>query len=251
MSGETYLQNILNREELRPSEELTVKEWRGRIESVLKEYFGYMARVYYAGSYGKKTVNRSQYDLDIVIYLPRDYVISLKDMFYQTSEVLKCSGYQTYPKRVAHTYRVNDNFHIDIVPGRAISDDFICANLYDRKSDTSLRTSVKEHINAVKDIRQEVRLLKLWNHQKNLHIKSFILEQLVKRALESNRATTLDQKLFNFFDYVKKNIENLRLLDPANSNNNLGEELVFTQRSQLKAESEKSLSATHWSDIIA
>jgi hypothetical protein len=250
VSGEQYLKNILCREELNQRDAQNIENWRSKFEAILKGEFGSLSRVYYGGSYGKKTVNQSKYDLDIVVYLPDSCGLSLKEIFQQTSQVLARNRYYTDPKRVALTYRVDDRFHIDIVPGRAIDSDFVYANLYDRKKDTSLRTSIKKHIEAVKGIRQEVRILKLWNNQKKLNMKSFILEQLIRRAMDTVDGSSLDKNVIYIFDYIFKNIEEIRLVDPANSNNIVGEELDKTQRGQLTAHAKNALSASSWNEIV-
>ena len=68
-------------------------------------------------------------------------------------------------KNVAWEIPFEGNFHIDVVPGRALDKDYYYANLYKKDSGQPLKTSLKKHIDTIRnaDRRNAIKLVKYWN----------------------------------------------------------------------------------------
>jgi hypothetical protein len=73
-------------------------------------------------------------------------------------------------KTVCWEIPFQNGFHIDVVPGRAIDESFKEANLYRTDTRTTLKTSIKTHIDTVRSSgrRDAIRLLKLWRERRGV-----------------------------------------------------------------------------------
>lgn len=79
-----------------------------------------------------------------------------------------------------------------------------------------------------------VRLLKIWKVENNLKIKSIFLEWLAKKSFESKPITNkIEKDLTNVIYFIARNIEFIRIVDTANSNNVISNTLTFEEKSNI------------------
>lgn len=83
-----YFSKILEGQELSPTEIRTLQDLCATIENQLSVLKG-GPRFYCAGSYGKHTMIKERYDLDIVIYWPHDCGFNIGDIYSGVGETLK------------------------------------------------------------------------------------------------------------------------------------------------------------------
>jgi len=102
MTGHEYLLRILEEQKMLARDLATLRKLRQEIEGVLgNEYSRNNPRFYYGGSYGKKTMIRESYDLDIVIYFPFQTKCTLQTIYNSVHQTLVNSGYRVNPKTVS------------------------------------------------------------------------------------------------------------------------------------------------------
>lgn len=257
-SGEEYLKKILTDQD--PSDGLRkmLQNTRGYFEKILREGIDESnVRFYYAGSYKKGTMIKESFDLDLVLYHPHTTKKSLRDIYFDTKAIIQSKGYNPKQKNVALQCSLEHDtygsYHLDVVPGRAIDDTYEYANLYKSKEDTSMRTSVKAHVEAVQQTRHRdiIKLLKLWKVRKGFYCPTFILEALVMRYTNtSNIPADLPNLLNNCFKYISDHIMQIRLVDPANSNNILSNELPQSQKQQIQIHARQAYNAKKWEEVF-
>ena len=126
MSNHEYLQSLLKTQDLTSGELTALRNLRDRIEQQLRTGLLKVERVYYAGSFGKNTMIREQYDLDIVVYWANDCGFTLKNIYNGVGNVLRKNWTTVKPKTVAWELPFQSGFHIDVVPGRAINNPQKC-----------------------------------------------------------------------------------------------------------------------------
>ncbi len=236
MTNEEYLRSLLEREELSDREISDLQRYREQIEGQLRSMGG-SPRFYYGGSYAKRTMIRSAYDLDIVVYWPNDCGYSIKDIYYEVGNILKQVWIFVNPKTVAWEIPINESFHIDVVPGRALDGEFRKANLYRRDRDSTLLTSVHKHIEVVKDsgLTDVIRLIKLWRVRYDVPLKkSLALELITVDGCERMKDKTLEEQLIRALIYLREKIMDLRIIDPANTNNVLCDEIRYDERDLIR-----------------
>ena len=251
MSTQEYLQQLLAGQNLTTAEEDNLKALRVQVETVVGRLSG-NPRFYYAGSYGKKTIIREHYDLDIVAYWPHDCGYTLKDIYNAVGAELKKVWATVNPKTVSWEIPFQGGFHIDVVPGRAIDSTFKDANLYRRDKDSSLKTSIKTHIDTVRNSgrRDAIRLMKLWKVRKSVRFKTFILELMTIDGCKGQSLTDLEPQLLAAFRHISDNIDTARVLDPANTNNVISDDISYADKLTIKAAAQAALNAQYWSQVF-
>ncbi len=185
------------------------------IQKHLQPIHQHKPTIYKGGSCAKRTLTKPSYDLDIVIYFPKTIKNSVEEIYNYVLDTLK-KGHKIKAYGVAIQFEYK-GIDIDVVPGKCIDDNF--ANLYNSKDDKKVRTSLKEHIGNVKDVRSMIKLMKIWrlNHSLNWH--KLAMEQTVVKALENKSKNDFGICFETILLYIKSNILNVKFIDPANSNN--------------------------------
>lgn len=69
-------------------------------------------------------------------------------------------------------------------------------------------------------------------------------------ALKGTSTTDLEQQLLKVFVHVRDTIEKVRIVDPANSNNIVSEELSDSDRKAIKAAAQVAIAAKFWSEVF-
>jgi hypothetical protein len=251
MTPHQYLERLLQQQAMPQGELATLRRLRDEIEGKLRSAYGSGPRCYYGGSFGKNTMIRVSYDLDIVIYFPSTERASLRDIFNDVHGELTRNGYVVQPKTVALRLPYEEGFHIDVVPGRAQDSAYQYATLYKNVGlGSTLQTSLKVHIDAIRKtgVRDIIKLMKLWRVRHSLSWSTFALEITAQRALDGRSKADLDAAMLAVFDFVAGNLQRIRLVDPANTNNEI--EMSLSERNAVVAKARQSLNAPDWAQII-
>jgi len=229
-----------------------LRELRQHIERFLSPLLG-SPRFRYGGSYGKQTIIRERYDLDLVAYWPRSSEYTISGIYNEVGVQLKKAFQEVNSKTVAWEIPFENGFHIDVVPGRAIDDRFFETNLYRTDTGTTLKTSLKTHIDTVKDSgrRDVVRMMKLWRERRQVPFKkSFLLELLTIEGCSGLSYTDLEIQLIGALRHITEKIETSNVLDPANSNNSLSDDISSTEKKQIRIEAQTALDMASWSHVF-
>jgi hypothetical protein len=251
MTPHDYLVAALQNQELSTRQVQELRDLRERIEAWFRGQFGYQVRMYYAGSYGKQTMVRAAYDLDLVLYFPPTERATLHDIFWSVNRRLIDGGYNVVPRTVALRLPYTAEFHVDIVPGRAQDNAFRYATLYKNTAQPStLQTSLKVHIESVKNagLSNHVRLMKLWRIKRRLAISTFAIEVITARAMYGERRGDYAAGLLTIFRWIVANLESASLQDPANTNNII--DVSYSDRLATVWAAREAIAAPSWSDIV-
>ncbi len=176
---------------------------------------------YFGGSRGKKTMIKESYDLDIVLYFPETTDDSIENIYDKVARYLGSSNYSIMTKNAAIRVLKRENYHIDVVPAKRIKGSEDSAYLWRNEAGERLKTSVVQHIASIREFgrRDVIKLLKLWKVRYEIDFPSFILEQLIIRALKNNLDLPLNDAIIEVLEFISENMETIRLVDPANTNN--------------------------------
>ena len=252
MTADQYLRGLLLQQDLSNVELSALRGLRDQVQSQLSILEG-SPRFYYAGSYGKKTIIRQRYDLDIVMYWPSTATYTIQGIYEAVGEVLRQNWKVVSGKTVSWELPFEGGFHIDIVPGRALDTQFLNANLYRTDTGTTLKTSLKTHIDTVQNSgrRDAIRLMKLWRERRNVPFKkSFLLELMTIEGCKGQRFDDLGTQVQAALSYIRDNILTRNVVDPANSNNSLSDDLNAAQRAAIKAAAASAAQATSWGPVF-
>jgi hypothetical protein len=252
MDENVFLQAVLQRQELPPLQLGVLRRMRELVEARVCELSGY-PMVYYAGSYAKHTMITERFDLDIVAYWPPDCAYTLAGIYRAVGKTLRKRWPSARPKTVAWEIPFPGRFHIDVVPGRAMDNSYLYANLF-RRPNSRIQTSIKKHIKAVRDSGRcdVIKLMKLWRLRKRVPFaNSLLLELLTIEGAKGCSYTDLAQQMNAVFEYIYDNILTVRVEDPANTNNVVSDELTKRHRFVIRKCAIAALKAKTWGAVLA
>lgn len=251
--NDNWLRNLLASQDLSNAELTSLRTLRQQIEGQLSNNLNGDKRFYYGGSYGKNTMIKSNYDLDIVVYWDAQSPYTIESIYNSVGDVLKRHWSSVNQKKVSWELPFQGGFHIDVVPGRAIDSKYYEANLYRSDTKTTLKTSLKKHIDVIKDsgARDVVRLLKLWKVVKRIPIKrTFVLEVLAVDGVKGAPPGDLEAQLMSAFRHIRDVIDRVTIADPANTNNSLTDDLDVSARAVIKRQAQAALDAKTWGEVF-
>lgn len=252
MTTNDFLKKILADQNVKSDDDevTNLRKERGNIEDIINQnYSAAQKTIRYGGSYAKNTMIKSSYDLDVLCYFHEGETSagsSLKEIYDNVKSTLEHNYYIT-PKRSALRLKNKDNendFHIDVVPGRFINQNKTDAFLYQSEGEKKwLKTNPAKHIDTIRDsgLTDVIRLLKVWRCENNLKVKTFILELLVINILKTEKQKSLSEQLIIFWKKIKDSIDNIAIEDPANPNNDLSTIFDDMTKQSLKSFSEIAL----------
>jgi len=251
MTADEYLLTILQRENVDTGFFSPVRNVQARVEPIIREWAcGQLLAVSPSGSFAKGTANHSGTDIDLFISLAHDTTQTLKEIYNSLYTRMSVKGYAAKRQNVSINVRV-DGYSVDLVPGKrqdSYDDDH---SLYRRKADTWTKTNVTTHINHVRQGYRinESRIIKLWRDQKSLDFPSFYLELTVINALRLQLGT-LSDNVWKVFEYLRDSFFNARVVDPANTNNIISDDLTVPERAKIKVAAIQARNATNWNQIV-
>jgi hypothetical protein len=245
-----YLVEVLKSQELREHDFAPLRTVRDALAAHLGRHLTPQPRIYYGGSYGKNTMIREAFDLDLVVYFPHTDRRPLASIFGAVHEALVAGKYSVHPQTVALRLPFEGGFYVDVVPGRAEDGSFQYAKLYKRSQPPAeLRTSLKVHIDAVRrtGLGPIVRLLKLWRLRQGVPLKTFALELLAARAMANRQPGDYGKAVATILQFIEKEMPAIRLVDPANPANVL--EITPQERNSAAEAAARSLGMT-WKAVF-
>ena len=251
MSNDDYLKKVLQQQELDDdsAEVAKLEQHRRDVEELLVSKFGDGATFREGGSKAKGTMIKDLYDLDLLNYFSRDDDAAgetIKEVFENVEKVLQ-KKYRTVRKGVAVRLRdcdSDEDFHVDVIPGRFIDGDDGDAFLYPTSTDKErLQTNIDVHLAHVKNsgVIDAIRLLKLWRVRRGISVKTFPLELLTINCLKHKKKASLSDQLTHVLTEFRDNMDDLVIEDPANSNNDISGMLTDAIRASLTTQARETL----------
>ena len=195
---------------------------------------------------------RAGYDLDIVLYWPSDSPYSLESLYRAAESVLDRNWRTVIKKKVGLEIPFQGDFHIDVIPGKFSSSDENYAYLYNNRTGGRFQTSIYVQVDYVKNSRRQdaIRLMKLWKMRKNVPIKTFIIESCVIERCKGYDRSKLEPQLLAAFRYIRDNIQNTKIVDPANSNNIISEDVTKEQKNRIRKLAIQAIEAQYWNQVF-
>ncbi len=249
---ENYLKKVLLAEHLKSNPDYFNKVLKYRNE--VKAWLAYNFRDKLAappedsGSFRNKTAIASNYDLDIILAFKRLSYQTLGEMYYDVFEQIGTefgSRAKVFKqsKTIGVTFEENLNLHFDIVPGREISNYSVDKKLtlYRRptwiwEKDGTFKTNIAiQQSFAVNrpEARAIIKLMKIYRDRNGQFLPSLVIEQCVVEALSKSKQQihfSMFDKLLVSMKYISKKLAQERLIDLANSNNDLHKKFSWIQR---------------------
>jgi hypothetical protein len=252
MTEQQYLEAVLQKYQISDFAMTNAQKNAEEVAWYIKSlWWDYIQGIYYSWSMARWTAVSINFDTDICIEFKNTAFNDLATMYKRTYEKLRNKYLNVKQQRVS-VWIPEKN--IDVVPTRLVqwSNN---VNLRDTKSNTWKQTNIHVHSDYIKtswDIKI-IKLLKIWKILHQVDIKSFWLEILTVRALNSYTwVNELWPKLRCVWNFIKdSDLNSLRLIDPSNQNNDIMDSIEYNEKVKLKKLAIASLSEQYWKNIIA
>lgn len=252
MSSDAYLRNILAREAVDTGPKSPVLTVGVQLMPIIQRWAGaQLVDVRPSGSFAKGTANASGTDIDLFISLHETTSTGLREIYSSLAQAVGDAGYKPRLQNVSINVKVN-TYDVDLVPAKRQNNHNLDHSLYRRRADTWTKTNVDTHIATVRSSGRtsEVRILKLWRNQKGLDFPSFYLELATAMALSGNSYATLDLSVWDALAWLRDNIVDTRIVDPANTANVISDDLSRDERARISAVAKKAREAKNWVEIV-
>lgn len=219
----------------------TIKAWANK----------YLLEVSFSGSYAKGTTIRGSTDVDLFISLDSQTPGTLKEIYDNLFSYL--TQRQFVPRRqnvsIGLTY---SNLSVDLIPARKQAGNTNDHSLFRNKAQTWTQTNVQTHINKIQQSGRldEIRAIKVWRNLNNLSFSSFYLELTVLDALYNKSKDQPASNVLTVLEYLRDKFYDARVVDPANSNNIISDDLTSAEKSAIAKAAKISRSQPKWERII-
>jgi len=204
-----------------------------------------------SGSRAKGTAITISSDLDIFISLSSASSGTLSTIYnslfdYFNSQNIKCR------KQNVSIGVIYNNKKVDLVPGKRqhhYGDDH---SLYKSKQDSWTQTNITTHISTVRNSNRTVEIMatKIWRERHGLEFPSLFLELAVIEATKYRKYGEYNDNFWEVLKWLSLNITSTRIIDPANSNNILSDDLSIIEKKSISSKAYESLQKKNWGEII-
>jgi len=186
----------------------------------------YLLGIAPSGSIVKGTNIVGATDVDLFISLSHKTPNTLEEIYSSLSKYLGLLGFCTREQDVSIGINYK-NLWIDLVPAKKHSGPTNDHSIYRKKTGSWTKTNVKRHVMLVNKSgrKNEIRAIKIWRNLHGLEFPSFYVELTVIEALRRCAVGRLTVNLQRVFEYLSSDFTKARIVDPANSNNVVSEDL--------------------------
>ncbi len=211
----------------------------------------YLSEVIYSGSYSKGTAVSNGTDVDLFISLSSSTDIKLRMIFESLYEFFHSRNFSCRKQNVSIGLSYDD-INLDLVPGKRQSQYGYDHSLYLNKRDSWMKTNIKTHISLIQNSNRidEIKLTKIWRNLNLLEFPSIYLELVVIEALKNKKIGDIANNFWLVLQYLSDSFENTIIIDPANTNNTISDDLTKTEKATIKQKSSEELNKTSWEEII-
>ena len=190
-------------------------------------------------------------DLDVFISLGSDTADTLGDIYWSLYQLASDSGWSPRAQTVSVCANVN-GVKIDLVPARLHPGVRNWHSLYNNRTGSWMQTNVIKQIRAVAGSGRadEIRAVKIWRNLRGLDFHSFYLELTVIDALRNLSKRLLAANVVTVLQYIAGELPRRRVVDPANSNNVISNDLDDGGKAALSSAAVETLNAQDWGQVI-
>lgn len=252
VAADQYVESILRKYAVPTGPQSEPERVANTIVPVIRLWAGsYLAGLSYSGSYAKGTPVRGGTDVDLFIALNANTPESLRQI-YESLHALAIRNLWSPRKQDVSIGISTHNLHVDLVPGKIQSGSQNYHSLYRSKADSWTQTNVALHINTIRESQRtkEIRAIKIWRNLHRLDFSSFYLELTVLEGLKGRATNALSANVLHALKYISTSLPLARIVDPANTNNVISNDLGASEKKLIANQAAASASQPSWGQII-
>jgi len=203
-----------------------------------------------SGAYAKNTAITLCADVDILMALSPVPGMEMKTIFWNLFKYLSDRDLHPHTRDVCIRLR-SSGLNVDVIP--ACRDHETSGNLlFNKRSGHAVSTDIARHIHLVANSgrQQEICALKIWRERMSLDFPSLYLECTVLQALETERFGQLADNVLSVLRDLSHRFEQAVVLDPANGDNILSNDLAANDKKAIAAAARDALYDENWKKIL-
>ncbi len=205
-----------------------------------------------SGSRAKGDAIKGKSDIDIFVSIDdKDNAYTVKDYYESLYTFLKSK----LPKESMRKQNVSIGISyagcsVDITPGKRIKQALVINimsyydhYIYSRKNDKNTKTNIQKHIALVKGsgLADIMMLLKIWRNCHGLELPSIAIEIITAEVLKNSNKCGLYNKFKFVLEVLRDTIMDRKIIDPANSNNNIADSMSLKEKQIIRDTAIESL----------
>lgn len=252
MTADQYVESILAKYAVQRGSTSPAERLGAAVAAPLSEWAGQQLNaLVYSGSYAKETGVHGVSDVDVFISLKSDTTNTLQEIFDGLYSLAQKQGWSPRQQNVSVGVTVN-GARGDLVPGKVQAGYKNYHSLYLRKRGSWTQTNVALHVDTVRNSGRlkEIRAIKIWRMLHGLDFPSLYLELFSIGALAGRSRSTLAENVLHALQTIGSSLATTRIVDPANTNNILSDDLTQAEKQRIAAQAAQSAREQYWGKII-
>ncbi|CAG0956393.1 hypothetical protein MYXO_00504 [Myxococcaceae bacterium] len=252
MTADEYVESVLAKYAVPRGSNSPAEQLGATVAGPLRSWAGQQLNaLQYSGSYAKETGVRGISDVDVFISLKSDTTGTLKEIYEKLVSLAQNNGWSPRRQNVSVGVTVNGTLG-DLVPGKVQAGYQNYHSLYLRKRDSWTQTNVALHVDTVHNSGRlrEIRAVKIWRMLHGLDSPSLYLELFTIDALSGRLRSGLAENVLHALRTIGSSLASTRIVDPANTNNILSEDLTQAEKQRIAAQGAQSAREQSWGRII-
>jgi hypothetical protein len=252
MTPDEYVAQVLRKYAVQTGLDSPAERNGNAIRAAIKQWAGQSSvDISFSGSYAKGTAVSGTTDIDLFISLSSSTPGDLQDIYEGLFQYASRQGW--LPRRQNVSIGITfGGTKIDLVPGRIQAGYQNYHSLYRSKKGSWTQTNVTLQIDTVRKSQRtdEIRAIKIWRNLHPLDFPSVYLELTVIDALYRRPTNTLADNVLEALKYIANSLQSARVVDPANSNNIISDDLTNAEKQTIALQASRSLQEQNWDQII-
>jgi hypothetical protein len=252
MTADEYLHSVISKYRVSTGPDSPAHQAGQRLYPIIKDWANkFLLGISISGSYAKGTGIKGSTDIDLFISLDPATPGTLKEIYDDLYSCLVQNGYSARRKNVSIglTYL---NLQIDLIPGRKQAEDTNNHTIFRNIAQAWTQTNVQTHINQIRQSGRldEIRAMKIWRNLNRLYFPSFYLELTVLAALDHKNKDQPGINVWTVLEYLRDRFITSQVVDPANSNNIISDDLTGNEKATISSVARSSLMMSNWEQIL-
>lgn len=252
MNVNAYLLDVLRKKKMSPQDRQMALSLAMQLRPTIREWGGKdLVRIIPSGSYAKDTGVKGTTDIDLLVSLRNQAPYTVEEIYNSLHDYL--SGFVSVRKQNVSIRVKYRGKNIDLVPAKRMPNAIYPHSIWVSKKDTWTKTNIQKQIATVRNSgrRKEIVLMKIWRELNGLDFPSFYLELSVIEALKGKGLGNLENNIITVFAYLMKEFQRARIVDPANSQNVVSDDLSAAEKQKIsRAASDSFMKALGWINVI-
>lgn len=250
MKNEEYLNELLERYRL---EKIGQNDGRlHEIKQIVRSWAGNsMNKMLLTGSNEKETSIKGETSGDLLISIKSGTNMNLANL----ADSLECEVIKHGYKASKHASFISvetNGLEIGLMPGIFQRGTLNYHEILLTGKRELKKTNINLHVNTVLESKRqkEIKLVKIWRNCQQLEFPSLYLELLVIKALRNTDSSDLVQNFITILEFLRDRIVNESLIDPANSDSRISDQLTPLEKEYIRERAKASLEAKSIEELV-